>query len=356
MGLFKRTVQAAPLQGPTAQASYAGSLVAGNNGKADRARAMRIPTISRGRDLLCSLAASLPILYFLEQWTGEEMERIPLPPEPWMRRPEARVTRAHTLAWTMDDLIFYGQAHWYITARRAFDQRPSQFQRLPANEVLVDSEYLVSGVPVGPYTLTWQGNVLSADDVVSFWSPIEGLLNVAARSVLTAEKLDQAATRFASSPTAFGWLTATGGEPLSSEELAELALVWAEARDVGAVAALNQDVQWTESTMDPSRLQLVEGRQYQSLELARHINVPPYLVGAPTGSSMVYQNAQQARADLVTFGAAPFLDCIEQTLSSEQVTPRGHVVELSRAAWLNNPMADAAVASDPQSSPMEQPA
>jgi phage portal protein BeeE len=272
-----------------------------------------------------------------------------------MRRPEARVTRAHTFAWTVDDLVFYGRAHWYIQARRAFDQRPSQFQRLPASEVLIDTEYFINGVPVGDYTLTWQGNILSPDDVVTFWSPIEGLLNVAARSVLTAEKLDQAATRFASSPTAFGWLTATGGEPLSGDELGELALVWAEARDTGAVAALNQDVQWNESTMDPSRLQLVEGRQYQSLELARHINVPPYLVGAPTGSSMVYQNAQQARADLVTFGAAPFLDCIEQTLSSEQVTPRGHVVELSRAAWLNNPMDDRAQ-PDQSDTPMEQPA
>ena len=353
MGLFRRNVTAAALQGPTAQASYAGGIIAGNNGRADRARAMRIPTISRGRDLLCSLAASLPIHYYLEQWTGEEMERIPLPPEAWMRRPEARVVRAHTLAWTMDDLIFQGSAHWYVTARRAFDNRPSQFQRLPSNEVIISADYFIGNVPVGPYQLTWQGNILPAEDVVSFWSPIEALLNCAARSLLTAEKLDQAATRFASSPTAFGWLTTSGGEPLSGDDLAELAQTWADARDTNGVAALNQDVQWNESTMDPSRLQLVEGRQYQSLELARHINVPPYLVGAPTGSSMVYQNAEQARADLVTFGAAPFLDCIEQTLSSEQVTPRGHVVELSRDAWLRNPMDNNL--PDPQNSPMEQP-
>ena len=43
-------------------------------------------------------------------------------------------------------------------------------------------------------------------------------------------------------------------------------------------------------------MQLVEGRTYQALELARLANVPPYLVGAPAGTGMTYQNADPGHA------------------------------------------------------------
>ena len=86
--------------------------------------------------------------------------------------------------------------------------------------------------------------------------------------------------------------------------------------------------------MDPSKLQLTEARTYQALEMARVANIPPYLVGAPSGSGMTYQNAQQARQDLYLFGAKPFIDCIEQTLSMNNVTPRGRYIYLDVDSYL----------------------
>jgi hypothetical protein len=84
-------------------------------------------------------------------------------------------------------------------------------------------------------------------------------------------------------------------------------------------------------------MQLVEGRTYQALEMARLSNIPPYLVGAPAGTGMTYLNGQQARQDLVDFGAAPYVACIEQTLSGPNVTPRGTLVRLDLNVWLRNP-------------------
>ena len=49
---------------------------------------------------------------------------------------------------------------------------------------------------------------------------------------------------------------------------------------------------------------------------------------------MTYQNAQQARQDLYLFGAKPFIDCIEQTLSLNSVTPRGRYIELDVDSYL----------------------
>lgn len=295
---------------------------------------MRIPTISRARDILCSLVGSLPIRNYGTQWDGENVVELPLPPEQWMTRPDPRTTRAHFLAWTTDSLIFTGRAYWYVTSRRREDGRPASFQLLDPAQVTLDATSFADLVPVGPYRITYAGRQLPTDDVIVLYSPVPPLLDTGARAILIAERLDSASLRFANAPTAFGWLAQTTGEPLSSEELADLAAGWADARDTNAVAALGMGVEWQESKMDPSRLQLVEARQYQSLELARLANVPPYLVGAPAGTGMTYQNAETARHDAVTFGALPYIETIEGTLSSDAITPRGHVVKLDRSAWL----------------------
>ena len=53
-------------------------------------------------------------------------------------------------------------------------------------------------------------------------------------------------------------------------------------------------------------------------------NVPNFSVGvAVPGDSMTYKTAETARLDLVDFTLAPFIGCIEQTLSGPEVTPRG---------------------------------
>ena len=49
---------------------------------------------------------------------------------------------------------------------------------------------------------------------------------------------------------------------------------------------------------------------------------------------MTYQNALQARQDLYLFGAKPFIECIEQTLSMNNVTPRGRYIYLDVEAYL----------------------
>jgi len=49
---------------------------------------------------------------------------------------------------------------------------------------------------------------------------------------------------------------------------------------------------------------------------------------------MTYQNALQARQDLYLFGAKPYIDCIEQTLSMNNVTPRGRYIYLDVEYYL----------------------
>ena len=300
----------------------------------DRQQAMQIPTISRARDLICGMVGCLSIHQYAEMWTDqdEDYEEVYLPDDVWFKQPDPNVTRNFMLSWTVDDLMFYGRAFWVVTQRNAAGF-PSAFTWIPAADVTTWDQ--AGPQWWGPSSqIYFQGIQLQTRDVVQFLSPIPALLFTGSRAINTATRLDNAAERFSTMEVPAGYLKQTGGEPMSGQELADLAAAWSEARLTSSVAALNEYVEWRESNIDPSKLELVNARTYQALELARVANIPPYLVGAPTGSGMTYQNAQQARQDLYLFGAKPYIDCIEQTLSLPSITPRGRYIELDVDSYL----------------------
>ena len=116
-----------------------------------------------------------------------------------------------------------------------------------------------------------------------------------------------------------------GGKQLIWDDAASPAR-FQKARQTQTVAMLSENVEWHESTFDPSRLQLTEARQHASTDLARLCNVPAAIVHAPTNDSLTYSNEADQRADLWYFGLAPLAEAIQQTLSGPNVTPRGTVV------------------------------
>jgi len=307
-----------------------------------REAAMSVPTVSRARDLICSAVGSLPMTLWRLDWDTNKNISVEaqIPPANWMFRPDPTKTRNWILAWTVDDLFFHARAYWRIVARYAQGNFPQAFQRMPATEVHVDDDG----------TVRWNSEEVDPVDVVEFLSPTEGLLANGWRAINTAVSLDAAADRFSLNEVPSGWLKQTGGEPLSPAELDEMAAKWTAARLARTTAALNEFIDFHEATYDPERMQLMEARQHQALELARLANVPAFLVSAPTSSGMTYQNAQQARMDLIDFGALPFINCVEQTLSGPNVVPNRQFVRFDMNAWLRNPLtpADNAAPNDAQ--------
>ena len=288
---------------------------------------MAIPTVARSRDLLGTVVGSLPLRHIatVTQPTGE-VEEVPLPLEGWMIQPDPARTRSWMLTWTFDSLYFYGYAAWYVTSRYS-DGRPATFTLLPPENVYVNATTFIGNAPFGAYTIEVAGQTIPDRDLVMFWSPTEPLLRTGYRAMLLSERLDLSAIRFAANPVAMGWLRQVGGEPLSSDELAELAQAWAVARAEGAIGALNEFTEFHESGIDLTKFQSLESRQHQALELARVCGISPYLVGAPTGTGMTYQNAEQAQQQLL-IDARPYIECIEQTLSQSPILPRGRIVRL----------------------------
>jgi HK97 family phage portal protein len=294
-------------------------------------RALSLPTVSRAVGLITSTIASLDLRTYTLRWDGERYDKQFVMGESWMSRPDPNTTRQFVMSNTVKDLMLIGRAFWYVTSRYATGF-PASFMWLPAHQV--DTPNQPGPEWFGEATeVNFNGVELDVNNVVQFLSPLDGMMWTGARAIDIAYRLDESAKRFASNEIAAGYLQQTEGEPLAGEELSELAAAWSQARKTSSVGALNQHVEWREFKSNPNNLQLMEAREYASLELARTLQVPPWLVGVAVGS-MTYQNAQQARQDLLTFGASPFLTCISETLSSDKIVSKGKHVEFNTDAYL----------------------
>lgn len=348
MALFNRTVNKAAISPQPTKAAAAGGASyytnGVNNGGAQmigqyysyiegpaRNRAMSVPTISRARDLMASVVACMQLKMYNEIWNGDEMEKVPLAPRTWLRRIDPTLPNNHILAWTFDDLFFFGRAFWYVTSRTA-DGFPASFTRLPAAMIqTLDQSGPVWFAP--SKQIVFQGGELNPDDVIQFLSPIQGIVYMSEQAVATALKLEAARYRNSSSAIPAGVLRQTGGEPLSAQELADLAAAFNAARETNQTAALNEFVQYTETLTSPDKMLLIDSAEFQAMEMARLCNIPPYLAGISVGSYS-YQSSAESRMDLWTFGVRAYADCIAGTLSQNNVLPNGTYVEFDVEDYL----------------------
>ena len=355
MGLFDRKVNKAAISPAPAKAAAAGAMNPGYNSSNVganmvgqyytyregqlRAAAISIPAISRARDLLASVIGCMPLQMYNEMWNGEEMERVYIAPRSWLRRPDQTVPYNFLMSWTFDDLYFYGRAFWYITSRTA-DGYPATFTRLPAGSVTTTD--MAGPVWFAPSKeVYFQGGMIDPVNLVQFLSPTQGMVYSSQAAIETAIKIQDARARNASSSIPAGVLRQTGGEPLSSQELADLAQAFNLARSTNQTAALNEFLTYEPTTMSPDKMLLIESANYSALETGGRIgNVPPYLIGVSTGSYS-YQSSQQARMDLLFFGVKLYADAIAETLSMNNVLPNGTFVAFDYESYLEeNYLAD----------------
>jgi phage portal protein BeeE len=306
-----------------------------------RAAAVSIPALSRSRDLLASVIGCMPLRMYNEVWNKdeEEMERKYIAPRSWLRRPDPTVNYNFLMSWTFDDLYFYGRAFWYITSRTA-DGYPASFTRLPAGSVTTTD--MAGPVWFAPSSQVYfQGGEIDPANLVQFLSPTQGLVYSSQAAIETALKIQDARARNASSSIPAGILRQVGGEPLSAQELADLAAAFNAARATNQTAALNEYLTYEPTTMSPDKMLLIESANYSALETGGRIgNVPPYLLGISTGS-YAYSSSQNARMDLLFFGIKMYADAIAETLSMNNILPNGTFVAFDYESYVEeNYLAD----------------
>lgn len=339
MQLFKSNVKAVPAMASAPLAAAAGARQAPSQflgfqiGGAEQA-ALSVPSVTRAISLLSTVVSTLDMRSYTLQWTGQRYEKLYVEGESWMTRPNPTETRNFTLSVTVRDLIMTGRAFWVVTSRYA-NGFPATFQWLPAANVSTPNNEGPQWFGA-PDLVMFNGVQLDTRDVVTFLSGSQGIIYTGSRAIQCAIRLDEAAARFASNEIAAGYLQQKGGEPMSGEELAEMAAAWAQNRRENAIGALNEFVNFEEFASDPSKLQLVEGREYSAKDLSRLMDIPAYLLAVDQAGSMTYSNAQEARRDLIEFGARPLLHAIAERLSMDDVLPRGRHVEFDTDAYIGD--------------------
>lgn len=298
-----------------------------------RNRAMQVPAISRARDLHASVISAMPLKMYREAWneTEAEMEYTDIAPRSWLRRPDPQIPYETLMAWTFDDLFFFGRAFWYVLSRTA-DGFPASFTRLPTGSITTtDQDGPVWYAP--SKEVYFQGGMLDPNNLVQFISPIQGAIYSSEQAIATALKIEDSRYRNANTAIPSGVLRQTGGEPLSAQELADLAAAFNAARLTNQTAALNEFLTYEATTATPDKMLLIESAQFSALQMAQICNIPPYLLGVPTGS-YAYTNSRESRWDLWLYGTKTYAECITSTLSANNVLPAGTYVEFDTDEYL----------------------
>jgi phage portal protein BeeE len=123
-------------------------------------------------------------------------------------------------------------------------------------------------------------------------------------------------------------LRQNGGEPMSAQELADLAAAFNSARATNQTACLNEFVTYTETLTSPDKMLLIDSAEFQAQEMARLCNIPGYLAALEIGS-YAYTSSAEARMDLWTFGVRAYADCIAGTLSKTTFCLTAHMSNLT---------------------------
>lgn len=273
----------------------------------DRAQAMTLGPVKRGRKLIAGQLAAFPIVVFRGR------ERLATQPA-FTSQLEAGRPRATTIAWIVDALFFYGRAYLEVK-QRDYTGRPTLFAFVPEWQARTDDTGALIAVGNRPVGRDWIR--IDADD--------EGFLISAREDVNEALAIKHAARRAAQNPVPSIELHQTGGPDLTDPQIDKLISRWAAARrgENGGVAYTSPSIE-TKVQGQPVEQLLITARNQAAIELANHMNLPAWAVDASvSGGSLTYSNVPSRTRELVDYTLQPYMDAIAGRLSMDDILPAG---------------------------------
>ena len=284
-----------------------------------RNEAISVPAIQRCRNLSAGTIGALPMELYRKS-TNEEIGS-PL----WLEQPSYSQPRSVTIAWTVDSLLFYGQAFWKVVEVYAEDGRPSRFEWIANSRVtatLDRDNVFVKSYAVDGTTLPMDG----LGSLITFQSLGDGILNTGTSTIRAAIDVQKAAAIAAATPMATGYIKNNGAD-LDPKEVSGLLNAWKTARNNRSTAYLTSTLEYTPVAFSPKDMMYGEAIQNLATECARLCNVPAIYVSADQNSSYTYNNVQDERKQFLQLSLQPFISSIEDRLSMDDITARGNVVK-----------------------------
>jgi HK97 family phage portal protein len=302
-----------------------------------REEALSVPALQRCRNLLAGTIGAIPLELYRKS-TNEEIGS-PL----WLEQPSYSQPRSVTIAYTVESLLLYSQAFWKCVEVYQEDGRPSRFEWIANNRVTItldSTNTFVKSYAVDGITLPMDG----LGSLVTFQSLLPGILNTGIQTIRAAIDVQKAAAIAAATPMASGYIKNTGAD-LDPKEVQGLLAAWKNARNNRATAYLTSTLEYNAVSFSPKEMMYNEAIQNLATEIARLCNVPAYYVSAEMNNSMTYANVQDERKQFLLLSLQPFITAIEDRLSMDDITARGHVVkfDIDKNFLRTDPLAELAV-------------
>jgi len=302
-----------------------------------RTEAISVPAIQRCRNLIAGTIGAIPLELYRKS-TNEELGS-PL----WLEQPSYSQPRSVTIAWTVDSLLFYGQAFWKVVEVYAEDGRPSRFEWIANSRVtatLDKDNVFVRSYAVDGTTLPMDG----LGSLITFQSLGDGILNSGVSTIRAAIDVQKAAAIAAATPMATGYISNSGAD-LDPKEVQGLLAAWKNARNNRSTAYLTSTLEYKPVSFSPKDMMYGEAIQNLATECARLCNVPAIYLSADQNSSYTYTNVNDERKQFLTLSLQPFVSAIEDRLSMDDITARGNVVkfDIDKNFLRTDPMQELAV-------------
>lgn len=296
-----------------------------------RERALSVPGVLRGRNLICGIA-TLPLVQY---GPDKRPERSPLFDQLCRDVPNSVM-----LAQLVEDLLFDSIGWWHIV-ERGWNGYPVKVERAAPDRVHLNPPpggEPLSLLPSGadPRAAVWiDQHVVPGRDMIRFDSLNPPLLKAARRAIRRAIALEEAAEMYAQDPRPLDYFTpAEGADPASDDDVEELLDDWEGSRRQRTTAYVPASLKYNSVNQPtPADLQLVELQKRAALDIANAIGLDPEDLGIST-TSRTYQNATDRRKDRINDVLAQYMRPITDRLSMGDVTRQGSTVVFDLSDYL----------------------
>ena len=283
-----------------------------------RDHAMKIPALARARNLLVSTICRAPMVAY----KGDVALGLKQQPT-FLYATDGVTPPSHRLAWTVDDLIFYGWSLWGRGENSVDTGRPLRMDRIDRARWRFDTDgHIEIEAP------EWRR--ARADEVMLIPGLHEGVLNYGVDTIEDTRKLYAAVRQALANPVPLTELHQTNDADMDDTAIDALIARWAAARrgENGGVAYTNSAIQAKHEGMHDHQL-LIEARNAASLDLARMVGVAAGRIDATAPKATLnYETTQGRNLEFVDFDLALYITPIQARLSMDDIVPTGVRVAL----------------------------
>lgn len=312
-----------------------------------REQAIRVPAVSKARNLLVSTIAKFP-LRALQYNEATKTDADVTTNYPWLYRTNNSVSPYERLAWTVDDLIFYGCSVWLLDRGAPSDPADAGSRRPIINaEWCPPQRWDIVAGDDGQHYLTVDGYPIAEDRYILINSPFEGLLNIGGDTLKGARAIEKAWVGRIRNPLPLIDLHRTDDQ-LNDDEVKKLVADWSVARraDDGAVASTPEGVDLRVHGEIKHEL-FVEGRNALRTDIGSFLNVRVAMLDGTIGvDSLTYTTKDGERNSFYEFDLPFWTDAITARLSLDDVVPRGTRIRFDMYEALNLPTPTGAQVED----------